>query len=369
MNTIPFLDLSAATEEIRPELERRWAAILDHGRFILGDEVAAFERHFAAYCECPHAVGMASGLDALKLALRVLGVGPGDEVITAANSFIATALAITAVGATPVLADIDPATYAMDPADVARRITPRTRALLPVHLYGHPADMAALGALAARHRLHMLEDACQAHGARFHGRRVGAMGDMAAFSFYPGKNLGGMGDGGLVTTGREDWAEALRKLRNYGSTVRYHHDLPGENSRLDTLQAAVLDLKLAHLDEHNRLRRAAAAYYRRQLQGVGDVVVPVEAAGCEPVYHLFVIRTARRDALMAHLRAAGVECLIHYPIPIHLQKAYAGAGWKEGDYPVAEQCARQILSLPIFPTITREQQDQVVAAVRAFFRG
>ncbi|MCX7819357.1 MAG: DegT/DnrJ/EryC1/StrS family aminotransferase, partial [Kiritimatiellae bacterium] len=320
-----------------------------------------------AYCETDRAIGVASGLDALKLALRALEIGPGDEVITVANSFVATALAVSAVGARPVLVDCEPEGFTINVAEIEGAITSRTRAILPVHLYGHPAEMDAIRSIAARHGLEVVEDAAQAHGARYRGRRCGSLGRIAAFSFYPGKNLGAYGDGGAVTTNDAALADRVATLRNYGSRVKYRHEVLGENSRLDTLQAAVLNAKLPHLDRWNAARRRIAAHYRDLLAGVGDLRLPVARSEVEHVWHLYVVRTSRRDALLEFLRARGIGALIHYPIPIHLQPAYRGYGWRVGQFPIAEQLAREVLSLPIYPEMTEPQVEAVTAAVREFF--
>lgn len=367
--SVPFADLRWQIEQIEAEAMPRLQAVLQKCNFVLGAEVAEFEQAFAAFCECRHAVGLASGLDAIKLALRALNIGPGDEVITAANSFIATALAVTSVGAKPVLVDIDPHTFNLNPRLIEERITPRTRAILPVHLYGQPADMDPILNIAQRHGLAVVEDAAQGHGARYKGRRVGHFGRAAAFSFYPGKNLGAFGDGGALVTNESAIAERVAKLRNYGSLVKYHHEELGENSRLDTLQATILTVKLRHLDEWNAMRRRAAGWYEERLRGIGDVRTPQTMAGAEHVFHLYVIRTRHRDALMKYLTDHGIGCIIHYPIPIHLQKAYAGHGWKRGDFPETEAAATEILSLPMFAGITEAQVDEVCSAVRAFFDG
>lgn len=364
---VPFLDLSKQWAVIREEALAATAAVLGRSNFILGDEVAEFERAFAAFCDAKHAVGVASGLDAIKLGLRVLDVQPGDEVITAANTFIATTLAASAIGAKPVLVDMDPASYNLDVGRIEAALTPRTRGIIPVHLYGQPADMDPLIALAKKHRLFVLEDASQAQGARYKGRRVGGLGELAAFSLYPGKNLGAAGDAGVVVTNDDTSAERLRTLRNYGSRQKYYHEELGENSRLDTIQAAFLKTKLPHLDAWNDQRRAAARRYSAALADVGDLVLPQTMPYAEPVFHLYIVQTARRDDLLQHLQRHDIGCLIHYPVPIHRQQAYADAGWCEGDFPVTEAFARRILSLPLFPGITGEQVDYVADTIRAFF--
>jgi dTDP-4-amino-4,6-dideoxygalactose transaminase len=366
---VPFIDLKPQFHAIQSELIPAMQAVMEQTNFILGAPVADFEKAFARYCECEHAVGVASGLDAIKLALRALDIGPGDEVITAANTFIATALGISAVGATPVLVDIDPETYNLDPALLEAAITPRTKAIMPVHLYGQPADMDPILAIAQKRGLAVIEDASQAHGARYKGRRVGSMSDIAAFSLYPGKNLGAYGDGGIATTQNRAWAERIALLRNYGSLVKYHHLEQGENSRLDTLQAVVCRIKLNHLDEWNRKRRAHAARYTEQLQGIEELITPKERGDVEHVYHLYVIRTPRRDELADYLKEAGITTIIHYPIPIHLQPAYANRGWKKGQFPHTEAAANEILSLPMFPEMADDQIDYTVDKIRAFFEG
>ena len=361
---IPFLDLQAVSAEVADEVSSRWKTIVDQSDFILGQEVAGFEQEFAEYCGCNHAIGVASGLDALKLILRAMEIGAGDEVVTAANSFIATALAISSVGATPVLVDMDDQDFLIDVQALEGAITPQTKAIIPVHLYGQAANMDPILALARKHGIKVIEDAAQAHGALCNGRTCGSLGDAAAFSFYPGKNLGAFGDGGAVTTHDAALADRIRMLRNYGSPRRYHHDELGENSRLDTVQAAVLSVKLQRLEEWNAARRRVAALYAAGLKEVDGLRLPATNGYAEHVHHLYVIRTVRRDALMQHLQERGIGCSIHYPIPIHLQKAYASRGWKPGDFPGAERAANEILSLPLFPTMTDEQVDYVVGAVK-----
>ncbi len=364
---VPFLDLQAQYRTIREDIQGAVQGVLDRADFILGEEVGAFERDFAAYCECPHAVGVASGLDAIRLALRVLEIGPGDEVITAANSFIASALGVTAVGAQPVLADVDPHTYNLDPQALEAAITPQTKAVLPVHLYGQPAAMADILRIAERHGLPVIEDAAQAHGARYQGVRAGTLGVMGAFSFYPGKNLGAYGDGGAVTTSDPALDMRLRKLRNYGSVVKYRHEELGENSRLDTLQAAVLRVKLRRLEIWNARRRDIASRYAESLRGVGDVVPPTVPPGVEPVFHIYAIQTSRRDALMRYLADHEIGTIVHYPTPIHLQPAYAALRKRPGSFPVAEALASRILSLPMYPELTDAQTDYVMETIRRFY--
>ena len=365
---IPFVDLTAQHEPLLDDLKEAAAGILASSHFILGESVEAFERAFADYIGCEYAVGVASGLDALKLSLRALDVGPGDEVITAANTYIATAFAISATGAKPVLVDVDAVAYTLNASEVERAITEKTKAIIPVHLYGQSVDMDPLLALAKARGLEVIEDASQAHGARYKGKRVGALGAAGAFSLYPGKNLGACGDGGVVVTDRAEVAERLKMLRNYGSSKKYVHEMVGENSRLDSLQAALLNVKLPKLDGWNRRRRELAQAYSNRLHGVGDIVLPAVKEDIEHVFHLYVIQTQKRDELLSYLQARNIGCLIHYPIPIHLQEAYANMGWVRGDFPVTESLAAQILSLPLYPSMDEGQVDVVVGAVDEFFK-
>jgi dTDP-4-amino-4,6-dideoxygalactose transaminase len=362
---IPFVDLSAQYEAIAGEIEQAISGVLRRTDFILGGDVEQFEREFAEYSETSFAVGIDSGTSAIEMALRAYGIGPGDEVITVANSFIATALAISYTGARPVLVDVDPRTYNMDPSLLEGAITPRTKAVVPVHLYGQPVDMEPVLEIAGEKGLVVIEDACQAHGARYNGKRVGSLGHAAAFSFYPGKNLGAYGDGGLVVTNDEQTADSLRMLRNYGQRQKYHHLLQGFNRRLDTLQAAVLRVKLPYLDGWNAARRRHAAQYNELLESAG-VGLPFEPGYSESVYHLYVIRVADRDGLAAHLKERGVSAGIHYPVPIHLQPAYSELGYSAGSFPVSEQAAHEILSLPMYAELTEGQIEHVAEAVREF---
>ncbi len=341
--------------------------MLQRSDYILGESVNLFEQDFAEYCQTGFAVGVDSGTSGLELALAAFGIGEGDEVITAANTFIATALAISHVGATPVLADIAPETFTIDLAAVEKAITRATRAIIPVHLYGYPVDMEPLMELASRHGLIVIEDASQAHGARSRGKRVGSFGHAAVFSLYPAKNLGAFGDAGVVVTADPDIDQRLRLARNYGSPVKYYHTSKGYNRRLDTLQAAVLRVKLRHLDAWNEARRANAASYDRLLSLAGAVIPPPPAAKhSEAVYHLYVIRGADRDGLQQHLANEGVSTVIHYPIPIHLQPAYADLGHTEGSFPLTEQYAGQVLSLPMYPGLDSGAIERVVASVESF---
>jgi dTDP-3-amino-3,4,6-trideoxy-alpha-D-glucose transaminase len=360
---VPFVDLQAQYAEIAPEIETSIRGVLKRADFILGEDVRLFEEEFAKHAGVKHAIGVGSGLAALELILRAYGIGPGDEVITAANTFIATVLAICAVGARPVLVDPDPATYNLAGPTLASAITPRTRAIMPVHLYGQPTDLNPILAIAERHHLLVIEDAAQAHGARYAERRAGAWGDAAAFSFYPAKNLGAYGDAGLVTTNDDAIAEKIRRLRNYGERVKYEHTLIGTNSRLDTLQAAVLRVKLRHLDDWNVARRKHAAAYAQRLAEL-PVVLPKTIAKAEHVFHLYVVQLENRELVQAHLRAQGIGTGIHYPIPIHLQEACTHLGYRRGQFPVTEAAAQRILSLPMFAELTEEQIELVTTSLQ-----
>ncbi len=364
---VPILDLKPAVDELRPELDAAYRRVMDSGRFLLGAELEAFEAVYAQTVGTAHCVGVANGLEALQLVLMALGVGPGDEVIVPAHGYIATWLAVTQVGARPVPCECDERTYNLDPARIVPLITPRTKVILPIHLYGQIADMEAINAIAAKHGLFVLEDAAQSHGARCHGRASGSLGGAAGISFYPSKNLGALGDAGAITTSDAALADKIRHLRNYGSKVRYQNDYAGLNSRLDELQAAFLRVKLPRLSDWNVRRARVAARYLEQLRGVGDLVLPFVPAWAEPVWHLFVVRTGRRDALQQHLAKHEVGTQIHYPVPPHLSGAYRGAGWKRGDFPLAEKLAGEVLSLPIGPHLSPEQIDYVCATVRSFF--
>ena len=362
---VPFLDLKAAYAEQGRELDEALVSVGRGAWYLLGEQLSAFERAYAQYVGAKHCVGVANGLDALHLALRALGVGAGDEVIVPSHTFVASWLAVSHVGAVPVPVEVDEATYCLDPARVEAAITPKTKALMLVHLYGHPADTTALREIAEKHGLKLLEDAAQAQGASWQGKRAGALGHAAGWSFYPGKNLGALGDAGAVTTDDDAVADALRKLRNYGAQVKYRHEVDGVNSRLDELQAAALRIKLAKLDEWNARRRLVAERYARELAGL-PLRLPTVAAGAEAVWHLYVVRTPKREALQAHLHERGVDTVIHYPTPCHRQGAYASLGLGEGALPVAETIAREVLSLPIGPHLTEAQQTRVIDAVRAF---
>ncbi len=359
---VPFLDLKAAHLELREELDAAYRRVMERGWYILGEEVDAFESDFATYCGARHSIGVANGLDALHLILRAMNIGSGDEVIVPSNTFIATWLAVSYSGATPVPVEPYLLTYNINAGAIEAAITSRTRAIMPVHLYGQPADMDAIHAIAGRHNLAVIEDAAQAHGASYKGRRTGTLGTAAAFSFYPGKNLGALGDGGAVTTNDTALAEKIRELRNYGSKVKYHHAVKGYNSRLDELQAAFLRVKLGHLDDWNSRRKSAAANYLRCLSS-SDLVLPFVPEWADPVWHLFVVRSQHRDSLAKLLTDRGVGTVIHYPIPPHLQGAYSELQLKPGSLPIAERLSREVLSLPMGPHLTADQQNLVASAV------
>lgn len=362
---IPFVDLAAQYKTIQPQVDNAIARVVANTNFILGNEIDLLEQEFAAYCQARYAVGLDSGTSALELIMRAYGIGPGDEVITVANSFIVTAFAISYTGARPVLVDIDPQTYTIDVSKIEAVITPKTKAIIPVHLYGQPADMDPILDIARQHNLIVIEDACQAHGAKYKGKRVGSLGHAAAFSFYPAKNLGAFGDGGMVVTNHSEIAQAVRMLRNYGQSEKYHHMLQGYNRRLDTLQAAVLRVKLEYLDSWNEARRQHARLYR-QLLADSPLALPAEADYAEPVYHLYVVRAADRAGLMAQLQQQGISAGIHYPVPIHLQPAYQELGYQPGDFPVSESYAKEILSLPMYAELTPEMVQRVVQAINQF---
>ncbi len=363
MAMIPLVNLHRAHDELGDEIRQAIDRVIRGSDFILSSEVEAFEQEFAAYCGAKHCVGVASGLDALTLTLTGLGVGKGDEVITAANTFVATALAIARVGATPVLIDHEASTYNLDPRRLTAAITRRTKAIIPVHLYGQPADMDPITAIAEEHGLAVIEDACQAHGALYKGRRCGSLAKAAAFSFYPSKNLGALGDAGAVVTDDDDLAQWLRTARNYGSKEKYHHILAGWNSRLDGVQAAVLRIKLRHLDRWNQRRRQLADVYRTLLIGA-EVILPALQDAGEHVYHLFVIRTSHRDAMLARLQADGIGAAIHYPIPIPSQEAFRHRCLVPGPLAHAADGCGQILSLPMCPYLSEAEAEVIAEAVR-----
>lgn len=364
---VPFVDLRAQHQALRDQLQDAFLAVLDRADFALGEDVACFEMEFAALCGTNYAIGVSSGLAALELALRAYGIGPGDEVIVPAHTFIATAAAVTFTGAEPVLADIDRTTFNIDVAQIESAISPRTKAIIPVHLYGLPAPMDSIMALAERHHLVVIEDACQAHGATYHGRRTGALSHAAAFSFYPTKNLGGCGDGGMVVTDDLVIAERIRALRNCGQRVKNEHEIFPYNARLDTLQAALLRVKLHFLDRWNSARRAAARLYHQYLHDT-ELLLPQEPLDSTHVYHLYVVRTPERDALRVYLQQQGIGTAIHYPRPIHQQPFYIARGITHGRLDNAELVCREIVSLPMYPEISAEQVRYVAAQIRDFLR-
>lgn len=361
---VPFLDLKTQYAALAGEMEPAVLKVLQGGNFILGPEVTAFESEYARFLGTKHVISVSSGLDALRLSLLAAGIGPGDEVITAANTFIATALAVTSTGARVVLVEPDEATHNITAAGIEKALTPRTKALLPVHLYGLPCDMKDILALAKARNLTVIEDACQAHGAKVDGQSAGTLGAMGCYSFYPGKNLGAYGDGGAISTNDDRLAEKLKSLRNYGQSKKYHHVEIGYNHRLDEVQAAILRIKLKNLERYNTLRAQHAAYYTRALSGT-PLVCPTVPGNRTHIFHLYVVRSTQRDRLQAHLTEKGIGTLIHYPIPIHKQEAYKDE--KLGSFPLAEKLAGEILSLPMYPELTEAQLAEVVAGVKSFF--
>lgn len=360
---IPYIDLKTQYQSLKAEIEPAIAAVLENAQYVQGPAVQAFEKDFAAYCGTTEAVAVNSGTSALHLALLACGVGAGDEVITVPFTFVATAAAIEYSGARPVFVDIEPRYYMMDPALIEAAITPRTRAIMPVHLYGQPAEMDAILDIARRHRLPVIEDACQAHGAEFHGRRCGSMGVIGCFSFYPGKNLGAYGEGGAAVTSDPALADAMRTMRSWGERTRYEHSMRGFNYRMDGIQGAILGVKLRHLEAWTEARRSRAAAYRARLAHA-DVSLPEERPGSRHVYHVYAVRLQDRDAMRERLTAQEIGTGVHYPIPIHLQKGYQDLGYRQGDFPVAESVAAEVLSLPIFPELTDAQIDTIAAVLR-----
>jgi len=359
---IPYLDLRAQYHGIKDEIDAAVLRVLESTQFILGEEVVAFERDFAAYCHASESVGVNSGTSALHLALLAAGIGPGDEVITTPFTFVATVAAIRYAGATPVFVDIEPDYYTIDAGKIEAAITPRTRAIMPVHLYGQPADMMPIVEIARTRGLTVIEDAAQAHGSEYRGRRCGSLAEIAAFSFYPGKNLGAYGEGGAITTSRGDLTATCRVLRDWGQEKRYEHRLKGFNYRMDGIQGAVLRVKLRHLEAWTEKRRQVARWYAEALDPE-SVRLPKERPECRHVYHVYAVRTDDRDSLRDALAKAGIQTGIHYPIPVHLQPAHADLGYRVGDFPVAETVAREVLSLPMFPEMTRQEVATVAAAV------
>jgi len=364
---VPFVDLAAQQASIQTEIGAAIQRVLSECNFVLGPQVEEFERDFARFVGCQHAVGVSSGLDALRLALIAVDIGPGDEVILPANTYIATALAVSAVGARPVLVDCDPQTYNIDVNLIVPAVTPRTKAIIPVHLTGQAADMDPILEVAGRAGLRVIEDAAQAHGTLYKGRSCGSMGWAGCFSFYPSKNLGAYGDGGMVTTDDPELAKRMSWLRNYGQAAKYRHTEKGLNARLDTLQAAILSVKLLHLPRWNKARAVHAEWYKELLAGVGDLVFQQEARYSTHIYHLFIVETEWRDALREHLSRRAIQTGVHYPIPIHLQLAYEDLGYGEGDFPETERLAKRMVSLPMFPEIRRDQVERVAKEIEGFF--
>jgi dTDP-4-amino-4,6-dideoxygalactose transaminase len=376
VTVVPFFDLTRQYKKIKSEILSATQRVYEKGRFILGEEVSVFEKEFSHYCGVRYGVGVGSGTDALYLALKAAGIGEGDDVVTVANSFVATALAISFTGAKPLFVDIDPKAYTMDPNSLelllkrekAKKSGQKIRAVLPVHLYGHPADMDSIMEIANRYDLVVIEDACQAHGAKYGRKKVGSLGAIGCFSFYPTKNLGGYGDGGMVVTDHQKYDQKLRLLRCYGERKKYQHILKGHNSRLDEIQAALLRVKLKHLDQWNEERRRKARLYTRMLSPLG-LVCPSEKKGVRHVYHLYAIKTRKRDALQAFLKKRAIETLIHYPIPIPLEKAYQEMGYRRGDFPLTDRWSRKILSLPFFPEMKESEMEEVAQQIKMFLAG
>ncbi|MBI1842934.1 MAG: DegT/DnrJ/EryC1/StrS family aminotransferase [Verrucomicrobia bacterium] len=366
VDRVPYLDLVAQMKPIRADINKAIAENLDRCSFCLGPDVEQFEKDFATYCKTSHAVGFNSGTSALHVALRLLDIQPGDEVVTTPFTFVATSWAISYVHAKPVYVDIDPKTFNLDPRKLEAAITPKTKAIMPVHLYGHPFDVDGILAVARKKGIPLIEDACQAHGATYKGKTVGGFGVAAGFSFYPGKNLGAYGEGGALTLNDAKLAARAKSLREHGSTVRYYHDEIGYNYRMEGVQGAVLKVKLPYLAGWTADRQRVARRYNSLLKGL-PLQLPSEAEGCESAWHLYVVRHPKRDDLKKHLEAAGVGCALHYPLPLHLQKCYASLGYKQGDFPESERAASECLSLPIYPELTEKQQDRVAHVVRQFF--
>lgn len=363
--TIPFIDFKTQYRRLRPQIDAAIQRVLEKGQYILGEEVTAFEHEFADFCEARDSVAVANGTEALQLALMACGIRTGDEVISSTFTAVATAAAIQSTGACPVLVDIDPETYCLDPKMVQKAITPRTRVIVPVHLYGFPADLSSIVEIAGNNHLDLVEDCAQAHGARFNGKRVGSFGKAGAFSFYPTKNLGAYGDGGAIVTNDPALAAHLRSLRQYGWNARKDSEEKGINSRMDELQAAILRVKLACLESDNARRLELADLYRSKLSGT-QVKLPPDRSGCEPVYHLFVIRHPQRDGLQQYLQSKGITALVHYPTPVHLQKGYRDLGYTAGDFPESESASPEVLSLPFYPEMTTEMVEEVCQAVLEF---
>ncbi len=364
---VPFVDLNAQYQSLKSEMLPAVEKVMETSQFILGKAVIDFEKNFAEAHNMKHCVGVGTGTDALHIVLWALGVGPGDEVITVSHTFIATAEAISLTGARPVFVDIDPLTYTMNPSAMEKAITKNTKAIIPVHLYGHPASMAEIALIAAQHGIPVIEDACQAHLAQYDGKFVGEFGLAAAFSFYPGKNLGAYGEGGGVTTNDDALAAKMKMIRDHGSSKKYYHAMWGHNYRLDGIQGAVLGVKLPHLHSWTEARRRHARRYSEQLEGMGDLIVPVQHPRAKHVYHLYVVQTIGRDELQTYLASRDIATGLHYPLPLHLQEAYKYLGYTKGDFPVTEKVASRGLSLPMFAELTNDQIDEVVQAIEDFF--
>jgi dTDP-4-amino-4,6-dideoxygalactose transaminase len=360
---IPFLDIKIRNELLKSEINAVIQEVIETSAFAGGPFVEKFEDQFKAFCDSSYAVGVGSGTEALWLSLLALGVGPGDEVITVSNTFMATAEAITYCGARPVFVDVDECTYTMDPAMLEKAITPTTKAVIPVHIFGQTADMDPILAIARKHGLYVIEDACQAHGAEYKGQKAGSLGDVGCFSFYPGKNLGAFGEAGAVVAQSFEVQEKIRILRDHGQVRKYHHTMVGWNSRMDGIQAAVLGAKLGELESGNNSRRSHAAHYDAAFSGIDGLVIPFHAPYSRHVYHVYAIRVQKRDQVMQALAENGIGCGVHYPVPVHLQEAYRDLGYKQGDFPVAEKCAREFISLPMFPSLTVGQLEFVVRGV------
>lgn len=365
---IPLVDLKIQYRSIQDEVNAGINTVLEQANFILGEPVARFEKEFAEFCDSDYSIGVASGTDALHLALRAINIGEGDEVITAANTFVATVLAISYVGAKPILVDIDPQTYNIDLDKIKEKITSKTKAIIPVHLYGRPVDMKRLIDIANNFNLKIVEDACQAHGATFDGRKIGSFGIAGCFSFYPGKNLGAYGDGGAIVTSNEKIYEKLKMMRNYGSPQKYYHDFIGYNSRLDTLHAAILNVKLKYLKGWNNKRFTNAKLYNEKLYGIGDLSLPDLNSTDSHVFHLYVVRTGKRNELLKYLNEKGIQAGIHYPIPIYSLAAYLHLGLSKEDFPITEQFSKEIISLPMFPELIEEQIDTITGLIKNYFK-
>lgn len=364
---IKFVDLKRQYESIKDEINRSIKNVIENADFILGNQVKEFEHKFSEYCKTKYCVGVGSGTDALIFSLKALDIGKGDEVITPPNSYIATSLAISTCGAKPVFVDVDPLEYTIDPLKIKERITEKTKAILVVHLYGQPSRMDEILEIAEENDLFVIEDACQAHGAKYKGKVTGCIGDIAAFSFYPSKNLGGYGDGGAITTNNKELAEKIELLRNYGQKTKYYHVIKGLNSRLDTIQAAILEIKLKYLNKWNNMRKQNARLYEEYLEGIDEVITPYENKDSQHVYHLYVIQCKKRDKLREFLAKKNIETGIHYPVPIHLQPAYKEYNFLKGNFPVTESLADKILSLPMYPELNVEEIEYICKAIKNFF--